>query len=48
MKPSALLILILPLLAGCGAEQHQDDARAGEVKLSDPLFAAWARRRPEH
>ena len=24
MKPSALLILILPLLAGCGAEQHQD------------------------
>jgi type IV pilus assembly protein PilP len=24
MKPSALLILLLPLLAGCAAEQHQD------------------------
>lgn len=24
MKPSALLVLMLPLLAGCAAEQHQD------------------------
>jgi type IV pilus assembly protein PilP len=24
MKPSALLILLVPLLAGCAAEQHQD------------------------
>jgi type IV pilus assembly protein PilP len=24
MKPSALLVVVLPLLAGCAAEQHQD------------------------
>jgi type IV pilus assembly protein PilP len=24
MKPSALLVLLVPLLAGCAAEQHQD------------------------
>lgn len=31
-----------------GLPRPQDDARAGELDLSDPLFAVWARRRPEH
>ena len=31
-----------------GLPRPEDDARAGELELSDPLFAAWARRRPEH
>ncbi len=31
-----------------GLPRPEDDARAGERALSDPLFAAWARRRPEH
>ncbi len=29
-----------------GLPRPEDDARAGELELSDPLFAAWARRRP--
>lgn len=31
-----------------GLPRPEEDARAGELALSDPLFAAWARRRPEH
>ncbi|TNF53989.1 MAG: class I SAM-dependent methyltransferase [Gammaproteobacteria bacterium] len=31
-----------------GLPRPEDDARAGELELSDPLFAVWARRRPEH
>lgn len=31
-----------------GLPRPEDDARAGELDLSDPLFAVWARRRSEH
>ncbi len=31
-----------------GLPRPADDAHAGERAWSDPLFAAWARRRPEH
>jgi len=31
-----------------GLPRPEDDSRAGELELSDPLFAVWAQRRPEH
>jgi len=31
-----------------GLPRPEDDAHAGERELSDPLFAVWARRQPEH
>jgi type IV pilus assembly protein PilP len=43
MKPSALLVLLVPLLAGCAAEQHQDlrEWMREEAKTMRGKVAPW-------